>query len=181
MFDFHTHRLDTPPGTGIVCLPQSIVLQPHGWQAHPKGLYAVGIHPWWTSQTHFDLSAHLEGLAYLLEKPEVVQLGECGLDRLQGASMERQLEVFEAQVELSEHYEKGLTLHIVRAYDLLLAVRKRLRPHQTWTVHGFRGKATLAQQLLAAGLNLSFGTHYDEAAFALTPEHRRQRETDSEA
>ena len=26
MFDFHTHRLDTPPGAGIVCLPQEVVL-----------------------------------------------------------------------------------------------------------------------------------------------------------
>ena len=31
-FDFHTHRLDTPPGQGIVSLPQSIVRRPQLWQ-----------------------------------------------------------------------------------------------------------------------------------------------------
>ena len=51
-FDFHTHRLDIIPGTGIVSLPQDIVRQPEVWnnypspqQFHPEGRYAAGIHP----------------------------------------------------------------------------------------------------------------------------------------
>lgn len=180
MFDFHTHRLDTPPGTGIVSLPQNFVLNPNSWQAAKGGLYAAGIHPWWTADVDFQLDRYLQSLRQLLDQPEVVQVGECGLDRLRGAELARQVEVLEAQVELSETYEKGMTLHVVRAFDVLLSVRKRLRPRQTWTVHGFRGGAALARQLLAAGLDLSFGAVYNPEAFEITPEDRRRRESDSE-
>ena len=41
-FDFHTHRLDTPPGTGIVSLPRRIVLHPEAWHPQVGGLYAAG-------------------------------------------------------------------------------------------------------------------------------------------
>lgn len=179
MFDFHTHRLDTPPGSGIVCLPQPILLRQTSWRPHQAGLYAAGIHPWWTAAPDFDLPLHLSALEHWLSQPQVVQLGECGLDRIRGAEMERQIDIFEQQVRLSEDFQKGMTLHIVRAFDLLLQLHKRLRPQQRWTVHGFRGGETLARQLLSAGLDLSFGTHYNEAAFQATPLERRHRETDA--
>lgn len=180
MFDFHTHRLDTPPGTGIVSLPQHIVLSPHSWPPEAEGLYAAGIHPWWTHDAQFSLDTYLHSLHHLLAYPQVVQVGECGLDRLRGATLDRQIEVFKAQVTLSEHYQKGMTLHVVRAFDVLLSLHKQLRPLQRWTIHGFRGGPALARQLLQAGLDLSFGHIYNAEAFALTPENRRKWETDSE-
>lgn len=179
-FDFHTHRLDITPGTGIVALPQSMVSRPASFSPHPDGLYAAGIHPWWTSDADFSLSHYIEALSQLLSLPQVVEVGECGFDRLRGASMERQMEIFAAQVELSETFGKGMTLHVVRAFDLVLSARKQLRPTQRWTVHGFRGNPTLAQQLLSAGFDLSFGIHRNAEAWALTPPERRHEETDAE-
>ncbi|MCF0236801.1 MAG: TatD family hydrolase, partial [Bacteroidaceae bacterium] len=86
--------------------------------------------------------------------------------------------VFEAQVALSERFSRPITLHIVRAFDLILGLHKRLRPTQRWTVHGFRGKPQLAQQLLDAGFDLSFGHHRNPDAWAITPPDRRHEETD---
>ena len=130
-FDFHTHRLDTPPGTGIVSLPQDIVRNPKVWttypsaqQFHPQGLYAAGIHPWWTLDEDFDLEEYKAGLSQLWDLPQVVQIGECGFDRLRGASLE-------------------------------------------------------VQQLLKAGFHLSFGKHYNENSFLLTPPQHRHLETDA--
>ncbi len=185
-FDFHTHRLDIIPGTGIVSLPQDIVRQPEVWnnypspqQFHPEGRYAAGIHPWWTLDDDFKLDDYMESLQQLWCLPQVVQMGECGFDRLRGASPEVQWEVFCAQVEASERLALPMTLHVVRAFDLVLQARKTLRPQQVWTIHGFRGKPALAQQLLKAGFDLSFGTHFNEAAYQLTPPERRHRETDA--
>lgn len=179
-FDFHTHRLDIPPGSGIVSLPQHMILQSDSLNLHPQGLYAAGIHPWWTAEKNFSLSLHLAALERLLgKKPQIVQVGECGLDRCQGVDLTRQIEIFIAQVELAEAYQRPMTLHIVRCFSEILALKKQLRPQQKWTIHGFRGKAMLAQQLLTAGFDLSFGTYYDEAAFGLTPLSRRKRESDS--
>lgn len=180
VFDFHTHNLNTPPGAGIVCLPQSIVLQPDLWQPHPQGRYAAGIHPWWTAEEDFSLPRYLDALTQLLAHPEVEQIGECGFDRLRGAETAQQTAVFDAQVALSETFSRPLTLHVVRAFDLILQARKRHRPRQTWTIHGFRGKPALAQQLLDAGFDLSFGVQYNPDSFALTPPHRRHIESDSE-
>ena len=180
-FDFHTHRLDTPPGTGIVSLPRPIVLHPEAWHPQVGGLYAAGIHPWWTADADFQLDRYLSSLSHLLALPEVVQVGECGLDRLRGADLDTQCAVFAAQVALAEQHRLPLTLHVVRAFDVILRLHKQLRPTTQWTIHGFRGKPALARQLLDAGFDLSFGPKHNAASWAATPPDRRHCETDGEA
>lgn len=199
MFDFHTHRLDATPGTAVVCLPQEALLATDRWlqqaggtrrlpKADEGALYAAGVHPWWTAQPDFDLDAHLAGLETLLALPEVIHVGECGLDRAilpadeaeAARLMTLQEEVFVAMVRLSERFRLPLTIHCVRAYDAILRLKKSLVPTQSWTIHGFRGRPALAAQLLAAGLDLSFGPRRNEEAYALTPAERRHDETDAE-
>ena len=106
-------------------------------------------------------------------------LGECGLDRLRGGTEAFQLEIFEAQIALAEHFRLPVTLHIVRAWDALLRLHNSLRPSTQWTVHGFRGKPALARQLLDAGIDLSFGAQYNPESYSLTPPERRHRESDA--
>ena len=48
----------------------------------------------------------------------------------------------------------------------------------TWIVHGFRGNAELARQLLKAGIELSFGERFNARALAATPEEKRHTESD---
>lgn len=199
MFDFHTHRLDATPGTAVVCLPQEALLTADRWLQPAAGqcrlpyadegaLYAAGVHPWWTAQPDFDLDAHLAGLETLLALPEVIHVGECGLDRAVLPTdeaeatrlMALQEETFVAMVRLSEEHRLPLTIHCVRAYDAILRLKKSLAPTQSWTIHGFRGRPALAAQLLAAGLDLSFGPRRNEEAYALTPAERRHDETDAE-
>lgn len=199
MFDFHTHRLDAIPGTAVVCLPQDAILHPDRWLQTADGalrlphaaegaLYAAGVHPWWTAHPAFDLDVHLAGLERLLALPEVIHVGECGLDRAilpadaaeSAHLMDLQEEVFVAMVRLSEQHRHPLTIHCVRAFDALLRLRKSLAPTQQWTIHGFRGRPALAAQLLAAGLDLSFGSRRNEDAYRLTPLDRRHDESDAE-
>ena len=99
--DFHTHNQQAAPGTAIVNLPLDIVQQPETFRPVAGGLYSAGIHPWWTEED--DVEALFVGLTQLLEHPQVVALGECGLDRLRGGSMELQEAVFCQQVTLSEN------------------------------------------------------------------------------
>lgn len=194
MLDFHTHRLDAPPGQAIVCLPQDALLNPDRWldadghlpHADKGALYAAGIHPWWVAQPDFETTPHLDGLRRLLELPEVVQIGECGLDFVQGDNPERQAATPEAQeallraqITLSEDLRRPLTLHVVRAFDHLLRLHKELHPTQRWTIHGFRGRPALARQLLDAGFDLSFGPKRNEDSYAATPPERRHDETDA--
>ena len=173
--NFHTHDLHAPM-PAIINMPIEWLRTPEAAELRADATYSVGIHPWWTAAADWeDLK---EGLLLWAEHPQVQRIGECGLDKLQGAAIEVQEHVFLMHVTLSERLQKPLTIHCVKAFDRLLALRKQLCPTQRWAIHGFRGKPELAQQLLAAGFDLSFGAHYNEAAYALCPPTRRYRETD---
>lgn len=178
MFDFHTHHPNAPAGQAIINLPRTCLLHPERFHPTEGGLYSAGIHPWWTDYRD-ELERMRDGLAVLARHPQVVRLGECGYDRLRGVQ-HLQAKVFGWHIKLSEELRKPLTIHCVRAFDLLLADRKRWRPTQRWAVHGFRGKPSLAMQLLAAGFDLSYGPRRNETSFAITPPERRFTETDAE-
>ena len=175
--DFHTHNLNAAPGSAIINLPECALLQPGQFDLVAGSLYSVGIHPWWTEDDLFSLFL---GLEFWVNHSQIVALGECGLDKLRGASMSVQEFWFERQVLMAEDLHLPVTVHCVKAFDRLLSIHKRLRPCMQWTVHGFRGKPDLAKQLLSAGMNLSFGKHFNAESFALTPPERRYRETDED-
>lgn len=174
--DFHTHNLAAAPGTAIVNIPREALLAPSNFSLAEGGMYSVGIHPWWT-ESEEEIALMWENVETWAKNEQIVAIGECGFDRLRG-NLEAQQRLFLLHVRLSEHLEKPLTIHCVRAFDLLLAAKKELKPRMTWTVHGFRGRPTLARQLLDAGFDLSFGTRYNPESFRITPPSRRHTETD---
>ena len=175
--DFHTHNLLAD--YAFINLPDAWLLHPETAQLRPETRYTAGIHPWTTDQPEA-VKAMLKQLPQWLHHPQIVALGECGLDALRGASLTTQQEIFVQQIRWAEELQLPVTLHIVRAFSQLLQLKKQLRPTTQWTVHGFRGKPALAQQLLQAGIDLSFGTHHNPESWRITPEHRRHRETDND-
>ncbi len=175
--DFHTHNLMAKHA--IINVPRDWLLCPEKIVMQPDAVYSVGIHPWWTSD-HAATICMLKAMPQLLNHRQVVAVGECGIDRMQGADIDEQINVFTEQVALAEQYNMPITLHVVRAFDVLLLLHKQLHPTTQWTVHGFRGKPALATQLLNAGIDLSFGAKYNVESWALTPTNRRHVETDSE-
>lgn len=174
--DFHTHNLLAPAGEAVINLPEAALRDPNGFKPRPGALYSAGVHPWWTDAA--DVEVLLAGTEAWLAHRQVVAVGECGIDLLRGAAVERQEAVLVRQIEMAERLGLPVTLHVVRAFDRVLRLHKRLKPTMPWTVHGFRGGPALARQLLAAGLNLSFGERYNAESFALTPADRRFRESD---
>lgn len=202
-YDFHTHNPHLSPGAGIFSLDAATIMDT-GFVPAAGMHYSAAIHPWWlTTMSDVEVKAMVERIDYLLDLPQFVMVGECGIDRVwakraadngdfpsdngscssynsksQAEILARQAEVFRQMVVLSERHGKPLTIHCVRAFDLVLQYKNLWRPTQQWTVHGFRGKAALARQLLDAGIDLSFGKHYDPEAFALTPPDRRHTESD---
>lgn len=186
-FDFHTHRLNVLPGTAIVSLPLQALLQPKSFELHPNGLYAAGIHPYWLKEHCPKLL--FNNLKLLLQRPEVIMLGECGWDALTpyplgspslSPSWVTQSDIFMQQALLANHTDFPLTIHCVRSYHLLLRAHSLFSHHTQWIVHGFRGKPTLAQQLLKANIHLSFGKYRNKESFLLTPPNMRYEETDEE-
>ena len=176
--DIHTHNVDAEPGSAVINLPQGALLHPDEFILKKGGLYSVGIHPWWTDDAE-NLPLMLENLQKLAHNEQIVCLGECGFDRLRG-NIAIQPELFAEHVRLSEALHKPLLIHCVRAYDMLLQACKNLPHNEDWIIHGFRGKESLAEQLLKAGFMLSYGTHFSQEAYDITPADRRFHETDED-
>ena len=122
-----------------------------------QGYYSYGIHPWALDNTDFQEEEALNKLRENLQQPQVIALGEAGLDKMHKASFERQIELFERQIELSEACQKPMILHDVRSHNEIIALRKKHKAQQPWIVHGFNGTEQDVQQLIGQGIYLSVG------------------------
>lgn len=173
--DFHTHDQQAPP-PAIIQIPTDYLLHPDEWQPRPGATYSAGIHPW-DVNPDAPLQHLFEGFEKLAVRPETIAIGECGLDRLRG-DYACQSEVFIRQLEYAEALTKPVIIHCVKAIDEILRLHKAMRPRMKWTIHGFRGNAATACQLLTAGLDLSFGPRFNPRAVAVCPPGRLHMETD---
>lgn len=172
MLDIHTHHLPSVPGTAIVSVsPADFCPQPGHW-------YSTGIHPWQTGDPQWQADDWEQLLVQLLRHPQVLAVGEAGLDRLAQAPLPLQTDLFRRQALLAETVGKPLIIHAVKAQAELIALKRELQPAMPWVIHGFRGKPQMADAYLRHGFYLSFGQHYHPEALRLTPTDRLLLETD---
>lgn len=168
ILDIHTHK---PSEEGIVNL--SIPINSTLYTQHST--LSLGFHPWEPTPTE----EQWRGLERRAAEPDVAAIGECGIDRVRpGASLPFQLLTFRRHVELSERLKKPLVIHAVKADDIILGLHRDLRPTQPWIIHGFRGKPAAAEQLMRAGIHLSFGPLFNEETLRLVGADRLLSETD---
>lgn len=141
-----------------------------------EGAYhSVGIHPWHTIDVD---SSTIKKLNIHAAHPQVVAIGETGIDALKGASIEKQIEIFRLHVELSEQHKKPLIIHCVKAFNEIITLKKQLRPSMPWIIHGFRGKPQLASQLINQGFYISLGEHFNPLSASIIPIDHLLFETD---
>ena len=127
-------------------------------QTCPKqGYYSYGIHPWALDEVESQAEKTLQALEEKLELPQVIALGEAGMDKMHKASFERQIELFERQIELSEVLQKPMILHDVRTHNEIITLRKKHKAKQPWILHGFSGTEQDIKQLIGQGIYLSVG------------------------
>lgn len=168
MLDIHTHK-GAPQPEGVVSLRREEELL-------PGQLYSIGLHPWDTAGE--DLPLLRQQIERLAERPQVVAIGEAGIDTLRGAPMFRQLQEFKWQSELSERLGKPMIIHAVKADDIICGLRRDLSPTLPWAIHGYRGKPSAAAQLLKAGCYISFGEKFNPETLLAVPDNRILAETD---
>ena len=145
------------------------------------GVWATaGVHP-------HDASGGIDGLEALLSEPDVVAVGECGLDYHYDHSPRHvQREVFAAQVALAQHHGLALVIHTREAWDDTFAVLAAEGVPERTVFHCFTGGADEARRALDVGAVLSFSgivsfPRADDvrAAAALCPLDRMTVETDA--
>ena len=122
-----------------------------------QGYYSYGIHPWALDKTDFQMDEALNNLRENLQLPQVLFLGEAGLDKMHKMSFEQQTKLLERQIELSETLKKTMILHDVKSHNEIIALRKKHKAKQPWIVHGFSGTEQDVKQLIGQGIYLSVG------------------------
>jgi TatD DNase family protein len=149
--DLHTHRIKTCDNLiQIVNLDLNQSCPEHGY-------FSYGIHPWVLDNADFQAKKVLQALEEKLKLPQVLALGEAGLDKMHKASFKQQIELFERQIELSETLQKPMILHDVRSHNEIIALRKKRKAQQPWILHGFSGTEQDVRQLIGQGIYLSVG------------------------
>ena len=79
---------------------------------------------------------------------------------------------------LSHIREVDAIVHVVRAFDRIIHLKKSLKPAQKWLIHGFRGGPEQARQLLGCGFSLSLGLAAREETVLSIPRGFLLAETD---
>lgn len=143
LIDVHTHQ---PRG----CAIELIAVQTPNT---PEGFCSLGIHPWRVGSLSDEQIA--EELR-LIAEADVVAIGETGADGVCGGDLERQLEVFDAHLEIAERRNLPVIIHSVKCFERIM---QKLAGHNLRTVifHSWIGSEEQAKRATTKGYRLSFG------------------------
>ncbi len=148
--DIHTHHLPSPINGNISVLN----LYKDFEQAKKGVICSLGLHPWYLENWEKDFEL-LQEFAAL---PNVVAIGECGLDKLCKTDWHLQVTVFKKQIYLANSLDKPLVIHCVRAFPELIGVLQISPNESPVIIHGYNNKESTGQVLLDKGYYLSFGS-----------------------
>ena len=174
-WDFHTHQ------GGRFALCSCDLLREEVPSKADCPYLSVGLHPWSLPKevSSPTVETALGQLNKLAREGRIVAVGEAGWDALSPAAMDYQQQLVEAQWQIAEENRLPMILHVVKRWQELEYFIHRSRPTVPLIVHGFRGKAPLAQRLLQLGVWLSFGQYYNrESLCEAWKEGRLLLETD---
>lgn len=117
---------------------------------------AYGLHPIYLAE-HTD--EHLQQLARFIQthREQVLAVGECGLDFfLPALNVQRQTELFIAQLKLAKSFDLPLIIHARRSVDAVLSSIRRVGGLRG-VIHSFAGSQQQAEQLIEQGFYLGAG------------------------
>lgn len=114
-----------------------------------KVLKTEGVHPWKVCACDNEIPRLRLGMT--------AAIGEVGLDKVHKETFEKQVEVFEEMIRLSESYRKPMIVHCVRAYSEIIEIRKKTKATMPWVIHGFNSSVETMRQLLKHNMYISLG------------------------
>lgn len=112
-----------------------------------KNLYgAFGVHPWFVSDTDDAFEKRLERV---LESNDSFMVGEIGLDKHK-PDMDKQIEVFQKQLDVAIKLKRAVFLHCVGAWDKILHILKQYKKSELPIIvaHAFNGSDEILKNLV---------------------------------
>jgi TatD DNase family protein len=92
-----------------------------------------------------------------VQLPQVVAIGECGIDHTIAVDVELQEDLLTQHVKLAQQNSKALIIHSVRAYNDVLRVFKRTDCRQPIVFHKFMGTMHVYESFKDFDCYYSFG------------------------
>lgn len=122
------------------------------------GLYlTAGLHPSASASAELDLSAIITELKKQFQHPKVRAAGEMGIDLFRNyASLEKQRELFVAQLRLASEQRLPVVIHNRDADLEILTVLKENPPTAGGIMHCFSSSADFAHACIELGMYISF-------------------------
>ncbi|WP_261816767.1 TatD family hydrolase [Vibrio gallicus] len=128
----------------------------------PKILAGVGIHPQRVLAIYKsieELHHECQLLAAFIEShgANIAAIGECGLDKRYKECLDKQVEVFEFQLQLASLHNKPIVVHSVKQHHQVLSL---LNKHTgvKGVIHGFSGNYQQAKAFYDIGMKLGVGS-----------------------
>ena len=171
-FDVHTHRKPEFPDAAI-------------WncdfnnypQIASSTYCSQGLHPWYLDA--YQIDSAIDDLRRLLETyPELVAIGECGLDKICNTPWHLQVSSFSSLLSFSYSFHLPLLFPSSPSYHSLLFLLLPPSSPLPFFLPSFRGTPELARQLISCGFYLSYGLLYNEESLQTMPLDRLFLETD---
>jgi TatD DNase family protein len=164
--DIHTHHLTEAKNTKTIT--NIFAHQPEILDKNTENqLFSIGLHPWHlqTEGQKGLITQNMYAVANYAKLPNILAIGETGLDKIRLSKVPNQSstefalqkDIFYQHIKISETLQKPLLIHCVKAYTEILAIKKELKPTQTWIFHGFAGSSEIAKALIKEQCFLSFG------------------------
>ena len=148
-YDIHSHQ--APAGKSDQLVIQNFYCQ---FERVNDGLpCSTGLHPWHLDHYSWDR----EMLFKYVMQPNVLAIGECGLDKVCKTEWDLQVEAFVQQIKLANESGKALIIQCVRAFDQVIHLLHLNPPEVPVIFHGYSKNPELAVKLLSKGYYLTFG------------------------
>ena len=124
-----------------------------------------GLHPWKLGNAELNLGKAILDLEEELKKYKNVGIGEIGLDLATEIDLKIQEKAFFEQMSLAVKYQRPVSIHCVRAYDLLFKSFKKIKQgfrnqDLVFMVHSFNGSTEILKELINYGGYVSFGAKF---------------------
>lgn len=123
--------------------------------------YALGIHPWYSPLNSNEINAQLMQLTHFVKEQGkdkcLVAIGESGLDKLKGATIDLQITLLIGQIAIANQYQLPILLHCVKAHTQLIHCLKSQPVQKKGVIHGFTGSAEIAKEYTKLGFKLGIG------------------------
>jgi len=120
-----------------------------------QGVYtACGLHPWWVDKAQLPSS---EKWQEMLNHPQCVAVGECGLDREINAPLDKQISIFEQHLVMATQLELPVIVHVRNTHNETIRLLKKYHLPSGGVIHGFTGSKELAMTYWQMGFYLGVG------------------------